>query len=186
MRDTARIAIGSRLLRDGEMCEVIALEAAEAVVIGRHGSAARVRIADLLRPAGQAGPGLAGAAGGQAPAGEPAGVLLGAAGDDALADARQRAGHVREVLSGPAARGGAAYRALDELSRGRGSFTGSAKGRRSIAGRPSARDCWRRCPATRGRTCSAGGRTASSTRSSTSANWRRSSGNGSPHAFPTF
>ena len=100
MRDTARIAIGSRLLRDGEMCEVIALEAAEAVVIDRHGSAARVRIADLLRPAGQAGPGLAGPAGGQAPAGELAGVLLGAAGDDALADARQRAGHVREVLSG--------------------------------------------------------------------------------------
>ena len=253
MRDTARIAIGSRLLRDGEMCEVIALEAAEAVVIDRHGSAARVRIADLLRPAGQAGPGLAGAAGGQAPAGELAGVLLGAAGDDALADARQRAGHVREVLSGyrsgsgelaapgeprpqyapgvplmrryeakaeelgvtsrtvrrwarryrdlgeaglvdergtvarlplagvdtrwadacravldeqvdessvtkdltlrrvrarldrdfgegavPAPQGGAAYRALDELSRGRGSFAGSAKGRRSIAGRPSA------------------------------------------------
>jgi transposase InsO family protein len=38
----------------------------------------------------------------------------------------------------PAPRGGAAYRALDELSRGRGSFSGSAKGRRSIAGRPSA------------------------------------------------
>ena len=28
----------------------------------------------------------------------------------------------------PAPRGGAAYRALDELSRGRGSFSGSAKG----------------------------------------------------------
>ena len=88
MRDTARIAIGSRLLRDGEMCEVIALEAAEAVVIDRHGRSSRVRVADLLRQAGQAGPGLAGAAGGQAPAGELAGVLLGAAGEDALAEAR--------------------------------------------------------------------------------------------------
>src|SRR5260370_39025164 len=73
MRDPARIAIGSRLLRDGEMCEVIALEAAEAVVIDRHGSAARVRIADLLRSAGPAGPGLAGAAGGGGPARGPGG-----------------------------------------------------------------------------------------------------------------
>jgi len=253
MRDTARIAIGSRLLRDGEMCEVIALEAAEAVVMDRLGSAARVRIADLLRPAGQAELRLAEAAGGPAPAGERPGALLSAAGDSALAEARRRAGHVREVLSGyrsgsgelaapgeprpqfapgvplmqryeakagelgvtsrtvrrwarsyrdlgeaglvdgrgtairpplagvdtrwadacravldeqvdessvtksltlrrvrarldrdfgadtvPAPQGGAAYRALDELSRGRGSFSGSAKGRRSIAGRPSA------------------------------------------------
>ena len=100
MRDTARIAIGSRLLRDGEMCEVIALEAAEAVVMDRLGSAARVRIADLLRPAGQAELRLAEAAGGPTPAGERPGVLLGAAGDSALAEARWRAGHVREVLSG--------------------------------------------------------------------------------------
>ena len=41
MRDTARIAIGTRLLRDGEMCEVVALEAAEAVIIDRRGMAAR-------------------------------------------------------------------------------------------------------------------------------------------------
>ena len=51
MRDTARIAIGTRLLRDGEMCEVVALEAAEAVIIDRRGMAARVRIADLLHNA---------------------------------------------------------------------------------------------------------------------------------------
>lgn len=246
MRDTERIAIGTRLPRDGEMCEVIALEAAEAAVIDRHGRSSRVRVADLLRPAGLPGPG------GRQPAGESAGVLLGAAGEAALAEARKRAGHVREVLSGyrsgsrelaapgeprpqyapgvplmqryeakagelgvtsrtvrgwargyrdsgeaglvderrtrtrpplagvdtrwqgacqavlddqvdessvtkdltlrrvrarldrdfgegivPAPQGGAAYRALDELSRGRGSFGGSAKGRRSIAGRPS-------------------------------------------------
>src|SRR5260370_5158871 len=100
MRDTARIAIGTRLLRDGEMCEVIALEAAEAVIVGSRGLAARVRSADLLQPAGQAGPRLADAPGEQAPAGEPPGVLLGAAGGAALADARERAGHVREILSG--------------------------------------------------------------------------------------
>ena len=253
MRDTARVGIGTRLLRDGEMCEVVALEAAEVVVVDRLGAAARVRVADLLGPAGEPGARLAEAASGQGAAGEPAGVLLGAAGEGALAEARRRAGHVREVLSGyrsgsvelaapgeprpqyapgvplmqryqskagelgvtsrtvrgwarsyrdlgeaglvdgrgtvtrpalagvdprwadacravldeqvdessvtkgltlrrvrarldrdfgtgsvPAPQGGAAYRALDELSRGRGSFSGSAKGRRSIAGRPSA------------------------------------------------
>ncbi len=253
MRDTARIAIGTRLSRDGEMCEVVALEGAEAIVVGRLGWAARVRVADLLRPAGPAGARLAdGAPAGLAPAGEPAGVLLGSADDAAIAVARWRAGHVREVLSGyrsgsaelaapgepqpqyapgvplmrryeakagelgvavrtvrrwarryrdfgeaglvdergtaarpplsgadtrwadacravldelvdessvtkdltlrrvrarldrdfgegavPAPQGGAAYRALDELSRGRGSFSGSAKARRSVAGRPS-------------------------------------------------
>ena len=247
MRDTERIAIGTRLPLDGEMCEVIALEAAEAVVIDRHGRSSRVRVADLLRQGG-----LPGASGGRQPAGEPAGVLLGAAGEAVLAEARRRAGHVREMLSGywsgseelaapgeprpqyapgvplmqryeskaeelgvdartvrrwarsyrdlgeaglvddrgtgtrpplagvdtrwqdaclavlddqvdessvtkdltlrrirarldrdfgegtvPGPRGGAAYRALDELSCGRGSFGSSAKGRRSIAGRPS-------------------------------------------------
>jgi transposase InsO family protein len=253
VRDTTRIGIGTRLLRDGEMCEVVALEAAEVVVVDRFGAATRVRVADLLRPAGEPGVRLAEAAGGRDAAGEPPGVLLGAAGEDALAEARRRAGHVREVLSGyrsgsgelagpgeprpqyapgvplmqryqakagelgvtsrtvrgwarsyrdlgeaglvdgrgtvtcpaltgvdprwadacravldeqvdessvtksltlrrvrarldrdygagsvPVPQGGAAYRALDELSRGRGSFSGSAKGRRSIAGRPSA------------------------------------------------
>ena len=45
-------------------------------------------------------------------------------------------------------RGGAAYRALDELSRGRGSFGASAKGRRSVAGRPAvAYGRLRACPA---------------------------------------
>jgi transposase InsO family protein len=209
----------------------------------------------LLKAAGPSGVRLAGSAGGggRLAGREPPGVLLGAAGEDALAVARGRAAHVREVLSGyqsgseelaipgeprpqyapgvplmqryqakaaelgvtirtvcrwagryrdlgeaglvdgrgtltrhplqgvdprwadacgavldeqveessvtksltlrrvrarldrdfgpdsvPAPRGGAAYRALDELSRGRGSFSGSAKARRSIAGRPAA------------------------------------------------
>jgi transposase InsO family protein len=252
VRDTARVAIGTRLVCGGELCEVVALEGAEVVVVGRLGTAARVRVADLLSPAGASGARLADPPGGQVPAGESPGLLLGAAGEDALAEARRRAAHVREVLTGyrsgseevaapgeprpqyapavplmrryeakaaelgvtsrtvrgwarryrdlgeagladgrgtgirqplqgvdprwadacrlvldeqvqessvtksltlrrvgarldrdfgagsvPAPKGGAAYRALDELSRGRGSFSGSAKARRSVAGRPS-------------------------------------------------
>ena len=52
MRDTAHVAIGTWLVRDGELCEVVALEAGEVVVEDRLGRAARVRVADLLRPAG--------------------------------------------------------------------------------------------------------------------------------------
>ena len=101
MRDTARIAIGTRLSRTGRCARSVALEAAEAVVVGRHGRSARVRVADLLRPAGLPGARLAdGAPAGLAPAGEPAGVLLGSADDAAIAEARRRAGHVREMLSG--------------------------------------------------------------------------------------
>jgi hypothetical protein len=47
----------------------------------------------------------------------------------------------------PAPKGGAAYRALDELSRGRGSFSGSAKARRSVADRPEG--CYGRLRAAR-------------------------------------
>ena len=261
MRDTAHVAIGTWLVRDGELCEVVALEAGEVVVEDRLGRAARVRVADLLRPAGSSGVRLAGA-GGHAPGREPPGVLLGVAGEHALAEARSRAAHVREVLSGyragseelatpgeprpqyasgvplmrryqakaaelgvtgrtvrgwarryrdlgeaglvdgrgsrvrdplkgvdprwadacrtvleeqveessvtksltlrrvrarldrdfgpgsvPAPKGGAAYRALDELSRGRGSFSGSARARRSIADRPEG--CYGRLRAAR-------------------------------------
>jgi len=253
VRDTARIAIGTRLVRDGELCEVVALEAGEVIIQDRLGRAARVRVADLLKAAGSSGVRLAGSPAGGGQAGrESAGVMLGAAGEHALAEARSRAAHVREVLSGyqsgsqemavpgeprpqyapgvplmqryqakaaelgvtsrtvrgwagryrdlgeaglvdgrgtltrhplegvdprwadacravldeqveeasvtksltlrrirarldrdfgpgsaPAPKGGAAYRALDELSRGRGSFSGSAKARRSIADRPA-------------------------------------------------
>jgi transposase InsO family protein len=262
VRETARIAIGTWLVRDGELCEVVALEAGELVVQDRLGGAARVRVTDLLRDAGPSGARLAGPGGGGAASLDWPGVLLGAADGQALAEACSRAAHVREVLCGyrsgsaelaapgeprpqyaagiplmqryqakaaelgvtsrtvrvwagryrdlgeaglvdgrgvrvreplkgvdprwadacravldeqveessvtksltlrrvrarldrdfgegcvSAPKGGAAYRALDELSRGLGSFSGSAKARRSIADRPAA--CYGRLRSTR-------------------------------------
>lgn len=244
------IAIGSRLTRDGEVCEVVALEGDQVVACDRQGRAMRVRVVDLLDPLL---PGQQVLASGSPVLGEPAGTVLGTVDESALADAQERAGHVREVLTGyrsgflelaaegeprsayasgvtltrryeakaeelgvgvrtlrrwvrdfqaegvaglvfdrrgvrpgvldavdprwrevclavlddhvdasnttkqlmlrkvqarlerefgvgevPVPHGGAAYRALDELARGRGSFGSSAKGRRSIANRPTA------------------------------------------------
>ncbi|MEV0287938.1 helix-turn-helix domain-containing protein [Kribbella sp. NPDC050820] len=247
------VRIGSLVGRDGQLCQVIALDADEVVVTDPTGRAIRVRVVDLLNPA--SGPALAddgtAEAGSGAGGGDPVGVLL--AVDDAdRKEALRRAGHVREVLTGyrsgtpdlavegeprpefapglplmqryrakaaelgvsdrtirawvrdyqqcgeaglvnltasrhrpplanvdprwvdachavlneqvgesnvtkrltlrriegllerqfgagtvPVPRGGAAYRAVDELSRGRGSFGASAKSRRSIANRPT-------------------------------------------------
>jgi hypothetical protein len=93
------IGIGSPVRRDGELCEVIALEADEVVVTDRLGRAARVRLADLF---GEGGPSRVRLPGGGVPgaAEDPCGVVLGAAGDHAADQAADRAAHAREVLSG--------------------------------------------------------------------------------------
>jgi transposase InsO family protein len=91
------IGIGSMVLREGEACEVIALEGDQVVACDRQGRALRLRVADLLNP-DLPGQRVAGA--GAPEAGEPPGVVLGTADESALAEARDRAGHVREVLTG--------------------------------------------------------------------------------------
>ncbi len=245
-----KVGVGTRLVRDGEACEIVALEGDAAVVEDRRGKWARVRLVDVLRDGGPYEVRLTTAevAGGD----DSCVVMLAAAGEDAVRRALERAAHVREVLSGyrsgatelaapgepradygptapmmaryaakarelgisvaavrdwvsryradgeaglversavrgshpldgvdprwvdacrtvlddqtaesnvskaltlrrvrarldrefgegtvPAPRGGAAYRALDEVARGRGSFGASAKARRSIANRPT-------------------------------------------------
>ncbi|MEV7092702.1 transposase [Amycolatopsis sp. NPDC051045] len=51
--------------------------------------------------------------------------------------------------------------------------TGRDKGRWSGSSAPCARTCCRRCPATRGRTCTRAGSTRKTTRASSSTNWKR-------------
>ncbi|MDT3444003.1 helix-turn-helix domain-containing protein [Pseudofrankia sp. BMG5.37] len=247
------VGIGSWLIHDGEPCQVVELHGDTVVIENGRGGASRVRLVDLLRPGGQTATRLANA---ETPPveEEPGGVRLALAGDAAIRQALERAGHVREALTGyrsgsaeiaapgeprplfaadvplleryrskaeelgvstrtmqrwvaayqaggeaglvaaaaaerrrpvlarvdprwadacravledqvaesnvskkltllrvaarlerefgagvvPAPRGGATYRALDEIARGRGSFGASAKARRSIANRPPA------------------------------------------------
>ncbi|WP_033037624.1 helix-turn-helix domain-containing protein [Streptomyces monomycini] len=91
------IGIGSRVWREGETYEVIALEGDQVVAYDRHRRAVRLRVIDLLDPA-VPGQRIIGA--GASEAGESAGIVLGSADESALSEARERAGHVREVLTG--------------------------------------------------------------------------------------
>lgn len=91
------IGIGSQVVRDGEVCEVVALEGDQAVVCDRRGKAARMWVVDLLDPSvpGQRVVGVDAVGMGEAP-----GIVMGTVDESLLAEARERAGHVREVLTG--------------------------------------------------------------------------------------
>ncbi|MEU5547790.1 helix-turn-helix domain-containing protein [Streptomyces sioyaensis] len=91
------IGIGSRVWRDGETYEVIALEGDQVVACDRHRRAVRLSVIDLLDPTV---PGQRVIGAGASEAGEPAGIVLGSVDESALSEARERAGHVREVLTG--------------------------------------------------------------------------------------
>lgn len=92
-----RIEIGSRVARDGEVCEVVALEGDQVVAHDRRGRAVRLRMVDLVDPAV---PGQRVLGSGPAELGEGPGIVLGTVDESVLAEARERAGHVREVLTG--------------------------------------------------------------------------------------
>ncbi|MFJ2217753.1 transposase [Streptomyces sp. NPDC101062] len=91
------ISIGGKIVRDGELCEVVALEGDQVVVQDARGQVARLRVVDLLDPEVPGEP-VAGAE--AVEAGEMPGVVLGTVDESALEEARERAGHLREVATG--------------------------------------------------------------------------------------
>jgi transposase InsO family protein len=94
------IGIGSKVVRDGGLCEVIELQGDTVVVEDARGRAAQVRVVDLLAAGGDTGIRLAGSEQAASLAEESVGVLLGGAREEVVREALERAAHVREVLTG--------------------------------------------------------------------------------------
>ncbi len=91
------VGIGSRVVCDGEVCDVVALDGDQLVLCDPRGRAARIRVVDLVDPRVE-GLRLLGAE--SAEPVEPAGVVLATADEGELEAARERAGDLREVLTG--------------------------------------------------------------------------------------